>query len=205
MPPFAVSDGRCNQCRDGQRRTAGVVRAGPYVNSFGVILRAIKYKHRWNLAAYVGQCLAAELERSPWLESIDALVIVPPWWPRRILAGDYAPAVLARYVSERTGIPLIPALRRIKGGPSQIGLTAHQRIQNVRGKFSMTRGVRIDEATLCLIDDVMTTGATVEECARTLHEAGAHAVYAAVAAHVSPGAPSVSPLGPVLEEVEVRP
>ena len=193
VPPFAVSDGRCHRCRERKVRITAVVRAGPYVGPLAAVLRAFKYRRRWTLAAYLGHRVAAEFERTSWFQSVDALVTVPPWWVRRLHAGDYPPAILARCVSDRTGVPLIPALRRIKGGPSQIGLTAAQRIQNVRGKFAMTRGARVDGATLCLIDDVMTTGATLEECARILRAAGAGDVYAAVAAHVSPGSPSANP------------
>ncbi len=192
VPPFAVSGGRCNHCREHKMHVVGTVRVGPYGDEFGTLLRAFKYRRRWTLAAYLGRRLAKEIERAPWFDSLEALVTVPPWWPRRILAGDYPPAMLARVLSGRTGIPLIPALRRVKGGPSQIGLTATQRIQNVRGKFAMTRGVRLEAATLCLIDDIMTTGATLEECAKTLRAAGAGDVYAAVAAHVSPGSPSTN-------------
>ncbi|MCP4590579.1 MAG: ComF family protein [bacterium] len=184
-PPFAVSDGRCGHCREQKARIAGVVRIGPYGGELGAALRAFKYQRNWRLGASLGDRLATALQQAPWLEEVEALVVVPQWILRRPFAGDYPPALLGRRASRATGIPVIPALRRVKGGPSQIGLTNHQRVENVRGKFAVARGVRVDGATLCLIDDVMTTGATVNECARILLNAGARAVYAAVAAHVS--------------------
>ena len=191
VPPFAVSGGRCHRCRDRKVRVAGVVRAGSYAGPLGALLRAFKYRRHWTLGLHLGDRVVAEFERTSWFQSVDALVTVPPWWRGRILAGDYAPTILARRASDRTGVPLIPALRRIKGGPSQIGLTAAQRIQNVRGKFAMTRGVRVDGATFCLIDDVTTTGATLEECARILLRAGAGRIYAGVVAHVSRDTPAL--------------
>ncbi|MCK4658585.1 MAG: ComF family protein [Phycisphaerae bacterium] len=193
VPPFVVTGGCCNHCRDEKRRISGVARIGPYRDQFRRLLHAFKYQRRWTLAAYLGQRIADEMRQNRWFGSIEALVTVPPWWFRRIRRGDYPPAMLARQVARHTGIPLIPALRRIKGGPSQVGLTAPQRAKNVRGKFAMTPGVRIEGATLCLIDDVMTTGATIEECARILLKAGAADVYAAVTAHVSRDAPSLIP------------
>ncbi|MFH0981053.1 MAG: ComF family protein [Planctomycetota bacterium] len=193
VPPFVVAGGRCNRCRERKMRVAGVVRAGPYEEPFRAILRAFKYHRRWSIGRYLAGRLTAEFEHAPWFESIDALVTVPPWWPRRIVTGDYPPAILARGISGRTGVPLIPALRRIKGGPSQIGLTELQRIQNVRGKFAVTPGVRIAGATLCLVDDVMTTGATLDECARILLGAGAAQVYAGVLARAARDTPSVTP------------
>jgi ComF family protein len=192
VPPFVVVDGRCNQCREHSSRLAGIVRAGPYAPPFRGVVHAFKYQHRSTLVPWLGRRLTEELEQRGLSASVEALVTVPQWWLRRVRAGDYPPDVLARHLSRAAGLPVIPALRRVRGGPSQVGLTATERIRNVRGKFAVTRGVRIEGATLCLIDDVMTTGATLEECARVLRAAGARTVYAAVAAHVSPGTPAAT-------------
>ncbi len=189
VPPFVMVDGRCNQCRAQKTSIAGITRVGPY----NPVLCFFKRQEHVQLACMIATRLAVLMRECSWFDSVEALVTVPPWWLRERMGRYYAPHVLTRRVSLTTGIPLLPALRRIRGGPSQVGLTAAQRIQNVHGKFAMVRGVRLHGATLCLVDDVMTTGATLEECAKVLRRAGAKAVYAAVAAHVSPGTPSVTP------------
>ncbi len=89
---------------------------------------------------------------------------------------------MATIVSRSLGLPVAPVLRRIRGGPHQIGLTYPQRIDNVRGAFAMSRGVTLRGARLLLVDDVATSGATIMECARVLHRGGADAVYVALIA-----------------------
>jgi predicted amidophosphoribosyltransferase len=75
---------------------------------------------------------------------------------------------------------VLGVLRRVRGGPHQIGLSHSQRVENVRGAFAMARGVTLRGARLLLVDDVMTTGATLNECAKVLRRGGAAEVYAAV-------------------------
>jgi ComF family protein len=189
VPPFAVANGRCGQCRDHPRKVIGMVRVGPYEEPLRAVLHAFKYRRDWALASVLARRLSAEMKQRPWFGAVDALAVVPGWWPRQLGTRYYAPGVLAPRVSRETGVPLAPLLRRVKGSRSQIGLTAAQRVENVRGKFALTRGVGFRGATLCLIDDVMTTGATLEECAKVLVRAGARAVYGAVVAQVGHDSP----------------
>ena len=120
------------------------------------------------------------------IQDADALVPVPmrPW---RLLRRRYNQAAeLARPLARRSGRPYLPdVLKRLKGD-SQAGKSASGRRRAVAGAFEVPAGQRkrIEGRRILLIDDVMTTGATAEACARALLRGGARAVDLAVVARV---------------------
>jgi ComF family protein len=106
--------------------------------------------------------------------------IVPvPLHPARIRARGFSPAAaLAAQASRAVGAPLAARLlERVRDTPSQTGLDARARRRNVAGSFALARRARVPE-TVWLVDDVVTTGATLGEAARVLRAAGAHRVAA---------------------------
>lgn len=108
----------------------------------------------------------------------DADMLIPvPLHPTRLIKRRYnQAALLARALSKQTGVPFNPDLLfRTRATPSQGEQTGKGRFRNVRGAFEVPRQVKhkIQNAHVVLIDDVMTTGATLESCARTLKRAGA--------------------------------
>lgn len=108
----------------------------------------------------------------------DADMIMPvPLTPSRLIARRFnQSAVLAQEVAGRTGVPYEPmALLRTRRTPPQVGLSRQQRKENVAGAFSVAASSRsrLAGAKIVLIDDVITTGATVGACARTLKRAAA--------------------------------
>ena len=106
------------------------------------------------------------------LEGADLLVPVPLHWRRLARRGFNQAAWLAQSVSRRTGLRWSPApLQRVRSGPGQAGLTAAQRERAVQGAFRATQAVQ--GRRIVVIDDVFTTGATAEACARALRKAGA--------------------------------
>jgi ComF family protein len=88
-------------------------------------------------------------------------------------------------LARRVGLPVVHALKRNRETPTQTGLPAAQRHRNVRGAFDLSRdGRTIRGSIVVLVDDVSTTGATLDACARVLKEAGAREVRALTAARV---------------------
>jgi ComF family protein len=110
------------------------------------------------------------------LPGADVIVPVPLSRLRLLLRHFNQAAILAGEVSRRTGIRVDPLLlKRTRATRSQVGMTRNQRRRNVAGAFKVPGHKRagVQGARVLLIDDVLTTGATVEACARTLKRAGA--------------------------------
>ena len=184
VAPYEVSLGRCGQCRGRSLRIAGTVRVGIYRTLLGQLLRAYKYEGREELQTLLGGWLAEAIHNAPWRDRIEAVVSVPTHWKRRFNRPFHAADALASHVAGRTGRPNVSVLRRVRAGPHQIGLSPTERTANVRGAFALRKGVTLRDARVLLVDDVKTTGATLEECAKVLRRGGAAEVYAAVVLRV---------------------
>ena len=197
VAPFEVSEGRCRECRQRPARVSGTVRVGPYKAYLGQAVRAFKYKGREELGTVLGGWLAKAVEQAPWRERVEAIVSVPTHWRRRLTRPFHAAEPLASVVGRQAGLPRVPILRRVRAGPRQIGLSHTERAKNVLGAFAIRKGVTLRRARLLLIDDVRTTGATIEECAKVLRRNGAAEVYAAVIVTVGWARPGAQLLGTV--------
>ncbi|MCA1558776.1 MAG: hypothetical protein LC753_16435 [Acidobacteria bacterium] len=127
--------------------------------------------------------LSAMLRRhgSDLLQGEMIIVPVPLHRSRRRARGFNQAAELARHL----GCPVYHALRRVRATPSQTDLPAGRRHANVRGAFALARRTSVRGKCVVLVDDVSTTGATLEACARVLREAGARDVRALTAARVA--------------------
>ena len=118
------------------------------------------------------------------IEGADAAVPVPLHWLRRRQRGFNQAALLASGL----GLPICHALRRARRTRAQAGLPAGERRLNVSGAFRLAwrcRRRRLDGLVLVLVDDVSTTGATRDACARVLREAGAREVRVLTVARVA--------------------
>ncbi len=122
-----------------------------------------------------------------FLDSVDVIVPVPIHRRRLLKRTFNQSALLARALSGLTGIETDPfILERIKNTKSQGGLTRLQRERNVRAAFRPGPGreTKIKDKTVLLVDDVLTTGATVENCALALQKAKPRAIYVLTLARV---------------------
>lgn len=180
-----VLGGRCSQCRNKTLRVDGTVRVAAYGGYLAQLVRAYKYNRREALEPILGGWLAQAVESAPWRDRVEAILPVPTYWLRRAGRALYPAERLAAVVAKETGLVHAPLLRRVHGGPHQIGLSKLARIENVRGAFALRADVTLNKARLLLIDDVKTTGATIDECAKVLRHSGAAEVYAAVVVKVS--------------------
>jgi len=156
--------------------------AGAHAGPLRAAIHRLKYGSEPGLAAELGALvaleLACDLARGV---TVDAIVPVPLHPSRAAARGYDQAALLARAVAVRTGLPLRPALHRIRGGRPQVELDRTARAANIRGAFvaeaSSLRGLRV-----ALVDDVATTGATLLDAAAAARSAGARAVRAYVVA-----------------------
>ncbi len=167
------------ECQSHRGPLTGLVRVGSHEDVLRRTLVEFKF-HRAPHDRMLGRLLAASLQGTSWLAHVDALVPIPMHWRRRFARGHHVAQALANVAGSMVGIPVAEVLKRRRYSRPQVGLSRAQRQENMRGAFAVIRGARLKETTLCLIDDVTTTGATLAEAARTLREAGAVQVYAAV-------------------------
>jgi competence protein ComFC len=177
---FEVHEGRCALCRQEGTRLSGTVRVGPYDQLLGHLVRAYKYGGREELEPLLGHWLTEAVAQSPWFERIEVVSTVPTHWWNRLRRPLHAAEALAKYVARRIERPFVPLLRRRHPGRRQTGLTGMQRRENVRGLFGPARAVTLEKARVLLVDDVRTTGATLEQCAKILKRQGAREIYAAI-------------------------
>jgi ComF family protein len=175
---------RCGDCRDRPPRFDRSVAVGSYEGVLAKAIQLFKYQGKTNLADPLGTLLISGLEK---LSRADCLIPVP-LHPKRLREREYNQALLlCDSIGDRTGLEVIPdALERVLETPPQTGLPLKDRRRNVRGAFVVKRAQSVNDRLVLLIDDVLTTGATVNECARTLKRAGAKAVYVLTLARVAP-------------------
>ena len=181
---ISVEAGVCPRCR---RRPSALTESraiGAYDGSLRAIVHAFKYGGCRSLARGLG----ARLRESAagLLGNADIVVPVPLHRSRRRGRGFNQARELARHL----GLPLVDALRRTRATPSQTDLPAAARHGNVRDAFALARpwlpwlALNVEGSRIVLVDDVSTTGATIEACARVLRAAGAADVSAVTAARV---------------------
>src|SRR5712691_867967 len=148
------------------------------------LVHALKYGDRLDLAPMLARWTARA--GSELLAEADALVPVPLHW-RRLWARRFnQSAALATAIAADVHVPVTTALERIRATPQQVGLSKSERAQNVQGAFRVPAAAKAEVAgrRLILVDDVLTSGATADTCARALLRAGAAHVDVLVFARV---------------------
>jgi predicted amidophosphoribosyltransferase len=173
---------RCGRCLDRRPRFERAWGLFDYAGPVGDALRRGKYGRRPEAIEHIGRLVGIHLPTA-LLAAPPTSVVGVPLHPRRVSErGFSAPRVLACYVACSLGVPLRRrGLRRVRHTPPQAGLNDKARRRNVRGAFAVTRWVPDD---VLLVDDVFTTGATVDAAAAALRAAGASRVRVVCAAYV---------------------
>ena len=168
----------CGDCRAQRFAFACAVNGRRHDGLARTLVVRFKYEHEYFLRQPLAAWLAEAFDTDPRLHrpAVDALVPVP-LHPRRERERTFNQAtVLARLLGRRVGLPVWTALRRVRFTEVQATLTRPERLENLRGAFAPVRRRPVTGANLLLIDDVFTTGSTVDECARVLCRAGAASV-----------------------------
>src|SRR5229473_3012865 len=149
------------------------------------LVHALKYQDRTDLAPAMGRWMARAGREL--LDGADMLIPVPLHWRRAWSRRYNQSGALARVIERQSGVKVTSeALRRVRPTQQQIGLSRPQRARNVQGAFGVSADRRSDihGRRVILIDDVLTSGATVDACARALLRAKAASVDVLVFARV---------------------
>jgi ComF family protein len=142
------------------------------------VVQKFKYGRKVSLGKPLGQLMARGCEK--FLGEVQADLIVPvPLYPKRLRWRGFNQSVLlARQIARAYQIPLDPfVLVRSKETAAQTRLTEEDRRRNVRGAFALNPGRPVKDKSILLVDDVYTSGATVNECSRALKRGGAKEVF----------------------------
>jgi ComF family protein len=179
--PLSAADGerrpRCGGCRRQPPAWEELVAAYLYLPPLVGVVRALKFGG----AEHLGLALAAPLAArcAPWRQHLDVVVPVPLPWTRHLARGYNQAEAVARPLAVQLGLPCRSLLRR-RPRPRQALLSGAERRHNLRGAFA-ARAALPPGCRVLLVDDVMTTGATLAAAAGTLCRAGARVWLAVVA------------------------
>lgn len=174
--------GRCSLCNRERLPLAGVCRLGVYQDILAGAVKLLKYQGNQVVGRRLGDMLGQVLAEQEWCGRVEALCPIPIHWTRWLDRGFNQAQVLADRMARTVSRPVIRLLTRVRPTITQVGLTRNIREKNLQDAFAIRGRWPLKGTTLCLVDDVMTTGATLFEAARTLRRAGAKEIYAAVVA-----------------------
>lgn len=166
---------QCGACRARPMALTQVWSLFPYQPPLKEAITLFKYRGKLSLTQPLAQAM---LEALPALPTLDAIISVP-LHAQRLREREYNQSLLlADRLSHHTGIPLLlSCLIRVRPTVPQTSLSRKERLTNLRRAFSVPKPARIQGKRILLVDDVLTTGTTVHECAKTLRRAGSGPVY----------------------------
>ena len=193
-PPFCA---KCSQpfagaitgsfiCANCEGRVLHFDAAVSVCRSRGVVRKVIhdfKYGRQLHLRHLVGRWLSETLTDARLAgQRFDLIVPVPLHPARQRERGFNQAELLALELHQRCGLPLGKVLQRTRYTTTQTQFDRRERMENLRGAFRLRRGCNVQGLRMLLVDDVLTTGSTLSECASVLKKAGALSVHAATAA-----------------------
>ncbi|MHC4280779.1 MAG: ComF family protein [Planctomycetota bacterium] len=182
---FALVDGECPNCQGKEFHFEKIARCGVYMNAMRSIILLFK-NGQTELVSLFSSFANSALEGSVFSQHVHFFVPVPLHWKRRLKRGYNQSQLICKNLKQAKG-KFSTDLVRIRNTRPQTSFDdlktfEARRAANVAGAFAIRRGHNFDRKNICLVDDIKTTGATLNECAKTLKEAGAAKVYALVLA-----------------------
>ena len=189
QPAFAIQEGESVFCRSCQQGTYAFHRArsfGLYEGTLARLIVMLKWERIDPLAAWFATRLADVTRREGELLACDIVVPVPLHSRREKERGYNQASLISRSLAKKLRLPHKEMLlMRTRPRPDKQTLSLEERWLSVRGAFATRPGSQVDNQRVLLVDDVMTTGATLDACARALLGGGAKAVVAVTVARAA--------------------
>lgn len=144
-------------------------KGSPYNN----LLHQIKYNNRPQIATHLAMDAAKKIKSSGFFNNIDFIVPLPLSASKKRRRGYNQCDYIAQGISKITGIPIAPScVERTKANETQTHKNREERWKNVQGIFKVTSPDTVRNRHILLVDDVLTTGATIASCAKSITDAG---------------------------------
>lgn len=182
--PGAVTPRGCAFCLDKNLPWDRLTRLSAYAEPMDGWIKAMKFGAQWDWGRFFGKHLA-EAMGEPFDTQKVVVCPVPMPWLRRWGRGFNQAKLIAEALAKAKGLPCIELLKRTRHTAPQTTVAPSQRPANVRGSLAM-RDIDLTGYEIWLIDDIKTTGSTLEACTKLLRKAGAKTIHAAVAAVADP-------------------
>ena len=145
------------------------------------IIHKFKYNSNLALSRYLIKEMTEFIENKNF-PNIKLVTMVPLHWYKQIRRGFNQAEVLAQGIADNIGVPCLKTLKRRRSSSAQALKNRQQRQKNITHIFTVPEKEKMPDGAILLIDDVMTTGATLAACTEALIEAGAKSVYVLTAA-----------------------
>ena len=147
------------------------------------IIHALKYDKKFLVGKFLGENLGKAFATQFQSWHINLIVPIPLHHLKKAERGFNQSDYIAKGISVSCGIPLSPkTVKRFRFTQSQTTMTLKEREENIEGAFKVRKMEDVKGKNILLVDDVMTTGATISECGRILLDVGANRIYAATVA-----------------------
>ena len=174
----------CSNCRRAEPAFTLARAAFRYEGRVRRAIQALKFGGRKSLVRTFSAMMQSRIScLSCAAQGVDEMTAVPLGKSRERERGYNQSLLLARSLAPILGLKApVTLLRKTRTTPPQVGLDREERLLNVRNTFEIEKGAQVEGKVVLLVDDVMTTGATVSECARVLSKAGASEIRVLAAA-----------------------
>jgi len=183
---FVAEDKICPACQESHPHFTRAAAYGAYDGGLRELIHLLKYERVAPAAVVLGRMLEEAIQKLSLPADSILVIPVPLHSSKRRERGFNQAELIARAALKGNTLPIAEfaadVLERIRPTVSQIGLTRPQRMENIRGAFRIRHPSRVSGRSVLLVDDVLTTGTTVSECARILRKAGAEKVWVATVA-----------------------
>lgn len=143
-------------------------------------IHALKYNNRFRVGIYLGKVLSEKIREAKPEWQFELIIPVPLHRLKKAQRGYNQSYFIAKGIGRNLGIDFSDRiLKRIKYTESQTSMTLVERAENIFGAFKVNNAKAIKDKSILIVDDVITTGATISECGRALINSGVNKIYAA--------------------------